>query len=141
MQSLFHKREERGYAKHGWLETHHSFSFASYYDPHKMGFGALRVLNDDVIAPGRGFGDHSHDNMEIITIPLTGSLVHRDSLGNGAVIKTGEVQVMSAGTGVVHSEYNASSDEPVTLLQIWIVPNEQKVIPRYEQKEDRKSVV
>ena len=135
MQTIFHGAKERGYAKHGWLETHHSFSFASYYDPGKMGFGALRVINDDLIAPGAGFGDHPHDNMEIITIPLSGSLAHHDSLGNGAVIKTGEVQVMSAGTGVLHSEYNASTNEPVTLLQIWIVPNERNVTPRYEQRE------
>lgn len=124
----------RGYAKHGWLTTHYSFSFASYYDPERMGFGALRVVNDDVIAPGAGFGRHHHDNMEIITIPLSGALKHEDSMGNSAVVTAGEVQVMSAGTGVEHAEFNASSTEPVTLLQIWIMSEKKGVTPRYDQR-------
>ncbi len=134
MKSVLHRAKDRGYAEHGWLKTHHSFSFASYYDPAKMGFGALRVLNDDVIAPGAGFGKHPHDNMEIITIPLSGSLKHEDSMGNSAVVETGEVQVMSAGTGVFHAEYNASPSEPLSLFQIWIETREQGVTPRYDQK-------
>ncbi len=134
MKSVLHRSKDRGYAEHGWLKTHHSFSFASYYDPAKMGFGALRVLNDDVIAPGAGFGKHPHDNMEIITIPLSGSLKHEDSMGNSAVVETGEVQVMSAGIGVFHAEYNASPTEPLSLFQIWIETREQGVTPRYDQK-------
>lgn len=134
MKTLLHKAKERGYAKHGWLTTHHSFSFASYYDPEKMGFGALRVINDDEIAAGAGFGEHPHDNMEIITIPLTGALKHQDSMGNSAVITAGEVQVMSAGTGVEHAEYNASTTEPLTLFQIWILTDTPNVTPRYDQK-------
>lgn len=131
---VFHKASSRGYAKHGWLETHHSFSFASYYNPEMMGFGVLRVINDDSIAPGQGFGRHPHENMEIITIPLSGSLAHEDSMGSQAVIQTGEIQVMSAGTGVEHSEWNASKAEAVTLLQIWILTRENGVAPRYDQK-------
>ncbi len=134
MKTIFHKADSRGYAKHGWLTTHHSFSFASYYNPTRMGFGALRVINDDTIAPGTGFGKHSHDNMEIITIPLSGALTHEDSMGNKETIATGEIQVMSAGTGVAHAEFNASVTEPVTLLQIWIIPKRRNVEPRYEQK-------
>ena len=134
MQTVFHEATSRGYAKHGWLETHHSFSFASYYDPERMGFGALRVLNDDAIAPGAGFGEHPHDNMEIITIPLTGALKHQDSMGNSAVVTAGEVQVMSAGTGVHHAEFNASTTEPLTLLQIWILTAKRNATPRYDQK-------
>lgn len=134
MRILLHKAADRGYAKHGWLTTHHSFSFASYYDPEKMGFGALRVINDDEIAPGAGFGEHPHDNMEIITIPLTGSLKHEDSMGNSAVITAGEVQVMSAGTGVFHAEYNASATDPLTLFQIWILTDTRDVTPRYDQR-------
>lgn len=134
MQTVFHQAVSRGYAQHGWLTTHHSFSFASYYDPERMGFGALRVLNDDTIAPGAGFGKHPHDNMEIITIPLSGALKHEDSMGNSTVITTGEVQVMSAGTGVVHAEFNASETEPVTLLQIWITSDTRNVVPRYDQR-------
>lgn len=133
MQSVFHQASSRGFAKHGWLTTHHSFSFASYYDPARMGFGALRVLNDDAIAPGSGFGRHPHDNMEIITIPLSGSLKHEDSMGNSAVIETGEVQVMSAGTGVEHAEWNASETNELTLLQIWILSEKRGVTPRYDQ--------
>ena len=134
MRILLRKAKERGYAKHGWLETYHSFSFASYFDPARMGFGALRVINDDRIAPGQGFGAHGHANMEIITIPLSGSLAHQDSMGNRETIETGEIQVMSAGTGVEHSEFNASETEEVTLLQIWILPNQENVTPRYYQK-------
>ncbi len=134
MKTVFHEAESRGYAKHGWLTTHHSFSFASYYDTTRMGFGALRVLNDDAIAPGSGFGRHGHDNMEIVTIPLSGSLKHEDSMGNSAVVTTGEIQVMSAGTGVEHAEYNASDTHELTLLQIWIHTETQDVTPRYDQK-------
>jgi len=134
MQTVFHEAASRGYAKHGWLETHHSFSFATYYDPERMGFGALRVLNDDAIAPGAGFGEHPHDNMEIITIPLTGALKHQDSMGNSAVVTAGEVQVMSAGTGVHHAEFNASTTDPLTLLQIWILTAKRNATPRYDQK-------
>lgn len=134
MKAVVHRAKDRGYAKHGWLTTHHSFSFASYYDPAKMGFGALRVLNDDVIAPGAGFGEHPHDNMEIITIPLSGAVKHEDSMGNSAVVEKGEVQVMSAGTGVFHAEYNASSTEPLSLFQIWIETAVPGATPRYDQK-------
>ncbi|MHC1779877.1 MAG: pirin family protein [Bacteroidales bacterium] len=124
----------RGGANHGWLNAKHSFSFANYYDPERIHFGALRVLNDDIIAPAEGFGKHPHDNMEIITIPLRGELKHEDSMGNSSVIKAGEIQVMSAGKGVFHSEVNNSSSEDVQLLQIWIYPYEKGVEPRYDQK-------
>ncbi len=134
MQTVLHKASERGYAKQGWLETHHSFSFASYYNPEKMGFGVLRVINDDVIASGEGFGKHPHNDMEIITIPLSGTLAHEDSMGNVETIETGEVQVMSAGTGVEHSEFNASETESISLLQIWILTRVKGVTPRYAQK-------
>ena|SRR3989344_1962144 len=134
MQTVVHKASERGYAKHAWLETHHSFSFASYYNPEKMGFGALRVINDDTIAPAEGFGRHSHRDMEIITIPLSGVLAHEDSIGQSATIKTGEIQVMSAGAGVEHSEFNPSQTEPVSLLQIWILTRTEGVAPRYAEK-------
>lgn len=134
MKTVFHEATSRGYAKHGWLTTHHSFSFASYYDPARMGFGALRVVNDDQIAAGAGFGRHPHENMEIITIPLSGSLKHEDSMGNSAVVTTGEVQVMSAGTGVEHAEYNASETEDLTLFQIWILTAALNVAPRYDQR-------
>lgn len=134
MKTLFHEAGSRGFAKHGWLSTHHSFSFASYYDLARMGFGALRVLNDDEIAPGSGFGEHPHDNMEIVTIPLSGALRHEDSMGNSATIETGEVQVMSAGSGVFHAEYNASATESLTLIQIWILTAERDVAPRYDQR-------
>jgi len=133
MKTVIHKAESRGFFDHGWLKTFHSFSFANYYDPGRMGFGVLRVLNDDTLAPGEGFGMHPHDNMEIITIPLEGELSHRDSMGNSSVIKSGEVQVMSAGSGVRHSEFNASGNEPVSLLQIWLYPNKRNVTPRYDQ--------
>lgn len=134
MKTVFHEAGSRGYAKHGWLTTHHSFSFASYYDRERMGFGALRVLNDDHIAAGSGFGTHPHDNMEIITIPLSGSLKHEDSMGNSAVVTTGEVQVMSAGMGVEHAEFNASETDDLTLFQIWILTETRNVMPRYDQQ-------
>ena len=117
----------------GWLDTHHTFSFANYYNPERMHFGVLRVLNDDVVAPGRGFGTHPHDNMEIISIPLSGDLEHKDSMGNVTVIKEGDIQVMSAGTGVFHSEYNKNKDQEVKFLQIWLFPNKRDVTPRYDQ--------
>lgn len=133
----------RGHADHGWLKANHSFSFANFYNPELMNFGALRVLNDDYIAGGMGFGAHPHDNMEIITIPLEGSLSHKDSMGNVESIEHGEVQVMSAGTGVRHSEFNHSETDPVKLFQIWIIPNKRDTTPRYDQirlnLEDRKN--
>lgn len=130
---IIHKANSRGYANHGWLETHHTFSFASYYNPERIHFGKLRVLNDDIVAGGTGFGTHPHDNMEIITIPLKGALAHKDSMGNSAVIQQGEVQVMSAGSGITHSEFNAHETDPVELLQIWVFPNQKEVTPRYDQ--------
>lgn len=130
---LIHKAGTRGHADHGWLRTNHTFSFADYYNPERVHFGALRVLNDDYIAGGMGFGTHPHDNMEIITIPLEGDLEHKDSMGNGTVIKHGDVQVMSAGTGITHSEYNHNKTKPVQLLQIWVFPNKRNVTPRYDQ--------
>jgi quercetin 2,3-dioxygenase len=131
--SVLHKANSRGHARHGWLETHHTFSFANYYDPRRMNFGVLRVMNDDIIAPSMGFGMHPHQNMEIITIPLEGELEHKDSMGNQAVIHTGEIQVMSAGKGIYHSEYNHSRTHLVQLLQIWMFPNQQNVEPRYDE--------
>jgi quercetin 2,3-dioxygenase len=128
---VLHKAHSRGHARHSWLETHHTFSFANYYDPRRMNFGVLRVMNDDIIAPSMGFGMHPHQNMEIITIPLEGQLEHKDSMGNQAVIETGEIQVMSAGKGIYHSEYNHSRTHFVKLLQIWMFPNQQNVEPRY----------
>lgn len=133
MKSVLHKAATRGHANHGWLDTHHTFSFANYYNPERMHFGVLRVLNDDRVASGRGFGTHPHDNMEIISIPLRGDLEHKDSMGNVAVIREGDVQVMSAGTGVYHSEYNKNPDAPVEFLQIWMFPNQRNVTPRYDQ--------
>ncbi len=134
MQTILHKAATRGHADHGWLKSSHTFSFAGYNDPTRMHFGALRVLNDDTVAGGMGFGKHPHDNMEIISIPLEGDLEHGDNIGNTTVIKQGDVQIMSAGTGVVHSEKNASRDKPVKFLQIWIFPNKKDVTPRYDQK-------
>lgn len=133
MKILVHKAPTRGYADHGWLKTHHTFSFAGYHDPDRVHFGALRVLNDDLIAPGSGFGRHPHRNMEIISIPLTGALKHADTMGNITVIREGEIQVMSAGTGIYHSEYNNSSKEDCAFLQIWIIPDKLNVQPRYDQ--------
>lgn len=130
---VFHKANSRGHLNHGWLDTYHSFSFGNYYNPEKVHFGALRVLNDDSIAPAMGFGTHPHDNMEIITIPMEGMLAHKDSMGNASVIHAGEVQVMSAGTGIRHSEYNNSEDITLKLLQIWVFPNQKNVTPRYDQ--------
>ena len=128
-----HKAASRGNANHGWLHSRHTFSFSSYYDPDRMNFGVLRVLNDDVVAPGMGFGTHPHQNMEIISIPLEGDLRHKDSTGHEAIIRQGDVQVMSAGSGISHSEMNANVDREVKFLQIWVVPNTENVQPRYQQ--------
>ena len=134
MQTIYHHADSRGFADHGWLQAKHSFSFANYYDPDRVHFGKLRVLNDDIVAPGQGFGTHPHDNMEIITIPLRGQLEHKDSMGNGSIIKAGEVQVMSAGSGIMHSEFNPSKTEDVNLFQVWIFPEKKGVEPRYDQR-------
>jgi redox-sensitive bicupin YhaK (pirin superfamily) len=131
--TILHKAETRGHANHGWLDSHHTFSFANYYNPERMHFGVLRVLNDDRVDPGMGFGTHPHDNMEIISIPLEGDLQHKDSMGNVALIKHGDIQVMSAGTGIQHSEYNRNSDKLTKFLQIWVFPNKKNVTPRYDQ--------
>jgi redox-sensitive bicupin YhaK (pirin superfamily) len=131
--AVIHKSDTRGDANHGWLHSRHTFSFASYHDPQRVNFGVLRVLNDDYVAAGQGFGTHPHDNMEIISIPLEGDLEHKDSMGNVATIRKGDIQVMSAGTGIRHSEYNRNKDQPVKFLQIWIFPNQRNVEPRYDQ--------
>jgi quercetin 2,3-dioxygenase len=131
--TILHKAETRGHANHGWLNSFHSFSFANYYNPERMHFGVLRVLNDDTVEAGRGFGTHPHDNMEIISIPLSGDLEHKDSMGNSTIIRNGDIQVMSAGTGIRHSEYNKNSDKLVKFLQIWLFPNKKNVTPRYDQ--------
>jgi len=133
MKAVIHKAESRGHANHGWLDTHHSFSFASYYNPERMHFGVLRVLNDDMVIGGRGFGKHPHDNMEIISIPLEGDLEHQDSMGTTFTIKKNDVQVMSAGTGIFHSEKNTHQDQAVKFLQIWVFPKSKNVTPRYDQ--------
>ncbi|MFV8326742.1 pirin family protein [Flavobacterium sp. ZS1P14] len=130
---ILHKADTRGHANHGWLESYHTFSFANYQNPERMNFGVLRVLNDDRVNQGMGFGKHPHDNMEIISIPLEGDLEHQDSMGNTTVIKEGDIQVMSAGTGIFHSEYNKNKDQLVKFLQIWIYPNQKNVTPRYDQ--------
>lgn len=134
MKTIFHKADSRGYADHGWLKSHHSFSFAGYQNPERMNFGMLRVLNDDLVQPKMGFGTHPHQNMEIISIPLKGALSHKDSMGNKRAIEVGEVQVMSAGTGLTHSEFNDSKSEEVNFLQLWIIPEEMSVKPNYEQR-------
>lgn len=131
--TVLHKANTRGEANHGWLHSFHSFSFASYYNPERMNFGMLRVLNDDTVSGGMGFGTHPHDNMEIISIPLEGDLEHKDSMGNTTVIRNGDIQVMSAGTGIQHSEYNKHQNETVKFLQIWVFPNKRNVTPRYDQ--------
>ncbi len=131
--TVLHKAESRGHANHGWLDSHHTFSFANYHNPERMHFGVLRVLNDDRVDAGKGFGRHPHDNMEIISIPLEGDLEHQDSMGNTAVIKKGDIQVMSAGTGIFHSEYNKNKDRLTKFLQIWVYPNKRNVTPRYDQ--------
>ncbi|MDM1555913.1 pirin family protein [Chryseobacterium indologenes] len=131
--TVIHKADSRGKADHGWLLSQHTFSFANYYNPERMHFGVLRVLNDDRVEAGRGFGTHPHDNMEIISIPLEGDLEHKDSMGNTAVIKSGDIQVMSAGTGIMHSEFNKNSDQLVKFLQIWVYPKKRNVAPRYDQ--------
>jgi redox-sensitive bicupin YhaK (pirin superfamily) len=131
--SILHKADTRGDANHGWLRSRHTFSFANYYNPERMSFGSLRVLNDDTVEAGMGFGTHPHDNMEIISIPLEGDLEHKDSMGNVAVIRHGDIQVMSAGTGIFHSEYNKNKDRSVKFLQIWVYPNKNNVTPRYDQ--------
>lgn len=143
MKTILHKADDRGHANFGWLDTYYSFSFANYYNPEKMHFGKLRVLNDDTVAPGMGFGTHPHDNMEIITIVMEGALEHKDSMGNTGVINANEIQVMSAGAGITHSEFNHSKDHPLKLFQIWVYANKRNVIPRYDQiklnPEDRKN--
>lgn len=133
MKTILHKANERGHANHGWLNAYHSFSFANWYNPEKVQFGMLRVLNDDTIAAGMGFGTHPHDNMEIITIPLEGDLAHKDSMGNGTTIKSGDIQVMSAGTGIQHSEFNPNHNHHTKLFQIWLFPKYRNVEPRYQQ--------
>jgi redox-sensitive bicupin YhaK (pirin superfamily) len=133
MKTTIHRAATRGKANHGWLNSYHSFSFAGYYEPTRMHFGALRVLNDDTVAAGMGFGKHPHDNMEIISIPTFGDLKHKDSMGNETIIKEGDIQIMSAGTGIAHSEMNANRDKEVRFFQIWILPNKKNVEPRYDQ--------
>ncbi|MBL7766864.1 MAG: pirin family protein [Chitinophagaceae bacterium] len=133
MSHILYPASERGFADHGWLKAAHTFSFASWYNPQKVHFGVLRVLNDDIVSAGMGFGMHPHDNMEIITIPFSGTLAHKDSMGNSGTISYGEIQVMSAGSGITHSEFNHSRTEAVSLFQIWLFPNQQNVTPRYDQ--------
>lgn len=134
MKTVYHPADSRGHANHGWLNSFHSFSFAGYHNPERMHFGALRVLNDDSVAKGMGFGKHPHDNMEIVSIPLSGDLHHKDSTGRDKIIRQGDVQIMSAGSGIAHSETNANSDREVKFLQIWILPKEKNIEPRYDQK-------
>ena len=133
MQTIYHSADSRGAANHGWLKSRHTFSFANYYNPERMGFGALRVINDDFVIGDQGFGKHSHRDMEIVSIPLAGKISHGDNIGNNGIIETGEIQVMSAGTGITHSEMNGSADESMKFLQIWIIPNKLNVAPRYQQ--------
>jgi quercetin 2,3-dioxygenase len=134
MKTVLHKAGERGHANHGWLDSYHSFSFGQYHDPAKIHFGALRVLNDDTVTGGYGFGKHPHDNMEIVSIPLSGDLKHEDSTGRKEIIRQYDVQIMSAGSGIAHSEMNANTDKEVKFLQIWVFPKEKNIAPRYEQK-------
>lgn len=134
METVFHPSTERGFFDHGWLKTWHSFSFGRYYDPRKVQFGALRVLNDDIVAAGVGFGEHPHDNMEIVTIPLSGTVGHKDSTGTDGIISPGEIQIMSAGSGIRHSEMNHDKYQALNLLQIWVLPKELNIAPRYDQK-------
>jgi redox-sensitive bicupin YhaK (pirin superfamily) len=134
MKKTLHKAETRGLADHGWLKSRHTFSFADYYNPDRIKFGLLRVLNDDIVQPGMGFGSHSHDNMEIVSIPLSGELAHKDSMGTKQVIKTGDVQIMSAGSGITHSEFNNSETDIVNFLQIWVFPKKRNITPGYDQK-------
>lgn len=134
MKTVVHKSSDRGYANHGWLDTHHTFSFANWYNPNQMHFGALRVLNDDIVSPEHGFGQHPHADMEIVSIPLKGALTHRDTMGHAQAINTGDVQVMSAGTGLQHSEFNESKTDDVNFLQLWIFPEKRGVNPRYDQQ-------
>lgn len=134
MKTISHSADRRGHVSFGWLDSHHSFSFGNYYDPEKIHFGMLRVLNDDVITGGSGFGAHPHDNMEIVSIPLSGAIEHKDSLGTQAVINEGDVQIMSAGTGIKHSEYNHYKDKTANFLQIWVIPKKRNIEPRYDQK-------
>ena len=145
MKTILHKAAERGHANHGWLDSYHSFSFAHFYDPAKVHFGALRVLNDDTVKAGYGFSKHPHDNMEIVSIPLSGDLEHKDSTGRHEIIKQNDVQIMSAGSGIAHSEMNANKDKEVKFLQVWVFPKEQNITPRYEQKtfkpEDRNNKI
>ena len=133
MKTIYHAADSRGDANHGWLKSKHTFSFANYHNPERMGFGALRVINDDFVIGGQGFGKHSHRDMEIISIPLSGKLGHGDNIGNDGIIETGEIQVMSAGTGITHSEMNGDSNEAVKFLQLWVIPNKMNVEPRYQQ--------
>jgi len=134
MNTVLHKADTRGKANFGWLDSKHTFSFGHYYDPDRIQFGALRVLNDDIVEPGYGFGTHPHDNMEIVSIPLAGTLAHKDSTGNEKTIQTGEVQIMSAGTGLTHSEYNHSKTERVNFLQVWVLPKHRNITPQYDQR-------
>lgn len=134
MKTILHTADRRGHVSFGWLDSHHSFSFGNYYDPEKVHFGMLRVLNDDIITGGSGFGTHPHDNMEIVSIPLSGAIEHKDSMGTQSVINEGDVQIMSAGTGIKHSEYNHFKDKPANFLQIWIIPKKRNIAPRYDQK-------
>lgn len=134
MQKIVDHAESRGIADHGWLYSRHTFSFADYHNPARMGFGKLRVINDDIVTPGEGFATHSHSNMEIISVPIRGSLRHQDSMGNEHIIRSGDIQIMSAGTGISHSEYNASDKDDVNFLQIWVMPKQLNIEPRYDQK-------
>lgn len=134
MKTTLYRASSRGHAYHGWLDTYHTFSFANYFDPNRIHFGALRVVNDDIVQAGEGFGTHPHDNMEIVSIPLYGDLEHKDSMGHTSVIRAGEVQVMSAGSGITHSEYNSNEDKPLNFFQIWVFPDKKNVEPRYDQR-------